>query len=104
MRQRLHDYLLERPDGATPVELLSLVFTGQGRDPEFGARFLDVLLGSDQRFSFDPEARRWHARANDALARPIAGQAFVVVDLETTGGWSRASARWSTRDGPSSPS
>ena len=54
MRQRLHDYLLERPDGATPVELLSLVFTGQGRDPEFGARFLDVLLGSDQRFSFDP--------------------------------------------------
>ena len=86
MRQRLHDYLLERPDGATPVELLSLVFTGQGRDPEFGARFLDVLLGSDQRFSFDPEARRWHARANDALARPIADQAFVVVDLETTGG------------------
>ncbi len=86
MRQRLHEYLLERPDGATPGELLALVFSGQGRDPEFGTRFLDVLLGADQRFSFDPAARRWHARANDSFARLIAGQAFVVVDLETTGG------------------
>jgi DNA polymerase-3 subunit epsilon len=92
VRQRLHEYLLERPDGATPDELLALVFTGQGRDPEFGIRFLDVLLGSDERFSFDPAARRWRARANDALARPIAGQAFVVVDLETTGGWPASGA------------
>jgi DNA polymerase-3 subunit epsilon len=86
VRQRLHEYLLERPDGAAPGELLALVFSGQGRDPEFGTRFLDVLLGSDQRFCFDPEARRWHARANDSFARLIAGQTFVVVDLETTGG------------------
>jgi DNA polymerase-3 subunit epsilon len=86
VRQRLLEYLLERPDGAEPTDLLSLVFTGQGRDPEFGTRFLDVLLGGDPRFSFDVDVRRWHARAHDVLCRPIAGQAFVVVDLETTGG------------------
>jgi DNA polymerase-3 subunit epsilon len=86
VRQRLLEYLLERPDGAEPSDLLSLVFTGQGRDPEFGIRFLDVLLGGDPRFAFDVDTRRWHARAHDALCRPIAGQAFVVVDLETTGG------------------
>jgi len=86
VRERLLEYLLERPDGATPPELLALVFTGQGRDPEFGVRFLDVLLGGDPRFSFEPESRRWRARAHDWLCRPIAGQPFVVVDLETTGG------------------
>jgi DNA polymerase III subunit epsilon len=86
VRQRLLEYLLERPDGVEPADLLSLVFTGQGRDPEFGTRFLDVLLGGDPRFTFDVDARRWHARAHDALCRPIAGQPFVVVDLETTGG------------------
>jgi DNA polymerase-3 subunit epsilon len=86
VRQRLLDYLLERPDGATPAELLALVFTGQGRDPEFGLRFLDTLLGGDHRFTFDPDARRWRARVHDALCRPLAGQPFVVVDLETTGG------------------
>ncbi len=86
MRQRLLEYLLERPDGATPQELLALVFTGQGRDPEFGARFLDVLLGTDARFAFEPESRRWRARAHDGLCRSLLGQPFVVVDLETTGG------------------
>ena len=49
-----------------PADLLALVFTGQGRDPEFGTRFLDVLLGGDSRFRFDVDARRWHARAHDA--------------------------------------
>ncbi len=86
MRQRLREYLLERPDGATPAELLALVFTGQGRDPEFGPRFLHALLGEDARFAFDPDAGRWRARVHDALCRPLAGQPFVVVDLETTGG------------------
>src|SRR5439155_886838 len=36
LRQRLHEYLIDRPAGATPEELLDLVFTAQGRDPEFG--------------------------------------------------------------------
>ena len=33
-----------------------------------------------------PTTRRWRARAHDDLARPLADQEFVVVDLETTGG------------------
>lgn len=89
MRERLLEYLLERPDGATPAELLALVFVGQGRDPEFGVRFLDVMLGTDARFAFDPDVQRWRARVHDALVRPLAGQPFVVVDLETTGGGPR---------------
>jgi DNA polymerase-3 subunit epsilon len=86
MRQRLYEYLADRPAGASPEELLDLVFTSSGRDPEFGRRFLAALLGSDPRFRFDPAEERWRARLHDALARPLAGVAFVVVDLETTGG------------------
>jgi DNA polymerase-3 subunit epsilon len=86
VRGRIHDYLLERPEGAAADELLALVFTGQGRDPEFGTRLLDVLLGGDARFTFDPGTRRWRARIHDTMARPLAQQEFVVVDLETTGG------------------
>lgn len=85
MRQRLFDYLADRPAGATPAELLDLVFTAQGRDPEFGARFLTTLLGGDPRFRFDPDDGRWRARIHDALARALGEVSFVVVDLETTG-------------------
>jgi DNA polymerase-3 subunit epsilon len=86
MRERLHDYLAERPAGASPEELLDLVFTTRGRDPEFGVRFIASLFGADARFRFDPEAGRWRARVHDALVRPLAATRFVVVDLETTGG------------------
>ncbi len=86
MRERLLEYLIERPEGATPADLLALVFVGQGRDPEFGIRFLDVMLGTDTRFTFDPDLRRWRARIHEALVRPLAGQPFVVLDLETAGG------------------
>ena len=85
MRQRLHDYLADRPAGASPEELLDLVFTAPGRDPEFGMRFLATLLGNDPRFRFDREDRRWRACVHDALARSLADAAFIVVDLETTG-------------------
>jgi DNA polymerase-3 subunit epsilon len=86
VRQRLYEYLVARPAGASPAELLDLVFTGQGRDPEFGARFLAILLEGDPRFRFDATSGRWRARLHDALARPLHGTRFVVVDLETTGG------------------
>src|SRR3989304_6115219 len=86
MRERLHAYLAGRPSGATSAELLDLVFPSQGRDPEFGAPFSPTLLGSDPRFRFDPEERRWRARVHDRAARPLADVSFVVVDLETTGG------------------
>jgi DNA polymerase-3 subunit epsilon len=86
VRQRLYDHLRTRPAGASPSELLDLVFTQAGRDREFGPRFLSALLGRDPRFRFDPDDGRWRARIHDALARPLAETAFVVLDLETTGG------------------
>jgi DNA polymerase III subunit epsilon len=86
VRQRLLEYLADRPAGASPEELLDLVFTSHGRDPEFGGRFLATLLGGDARFRFDPVDRRWRACIHDALALPLAQVTFVVVDLETTGG------------------
>ncbi len=75
-----------RPAGATAEELLDLVFVARGRDPEFGGRFLGALFGGDDRFRFDGDERRWRARIHDTLARALAEVAFVVVDLETTGG------------------
>jgi DNA polymerase-3 subunit epsilon len=86
VRERLYGYLLERPSGATTDELFALIFSGGGRDPEFGGRFLDALLGQDPRFRFSSDDRRWRARLHDELARPLAATSFVVVDLETTGG------------------
>src|SRR5262245_44574154 len=86
MRQRLYEYLVERPAGATGEELLDLIFAARGRDPEFGRRFLTTLVGDDARFRFDPVGGRWRVRVHDTLARPLAEVEFVVVDLETTGG------------------
>jgi DNA polymerase-3 subunit epsilon len=86
VRQRIHEYLADRPAGASAEELLDLVFSARGRDPEFGQRFLLTLLGSDDRFRFDPDERRWRAAVHDRLVRGIADVPFVVVDLETIGG------------------
>ncbi len=86
MRSKLHSYLLERPSGASPRELLDLIFTQPGADEEFGPRFLRTLLGSDTRFAFCEEAGRWVATAHAALARRLDQTPFVVVDVETTGG------------------
>lgn len=86
MKDSLHDYLLARPSGATPRELLDLVFTGRGSDPEFGVRFLANLFAGDERFLFDGERGRWRAAAHRHLSQTLAEASFVVVDLETTGG------------------
>jgi len=86
MREKLHAYLLQRPSGATPQELLDLVFTRIGADREFGPRFLQTLLGRDARFQFTGETGRWIVSAHAALAQPIEAATWVVVDLETTGG------------------
>jgi len=86
LRQRVYEYLADRPAGATAAELLDLVFTSQGRDPEFGPRFVGALLGGDSRFRFDTADGRWRARVHDALVRGLAETSFVVVDLEAGGG------------------
>jgi DNA polymerase-3 subunit epsilon len=85
MRDKLHDYLLQRPAGATPGELLDLIFTQPGRDPELGPRLLQTLLGPDERFVWRESDGTWSLRRHDALARPLSETTFVVVDLETTG-------------------
>lgn len=85
MRHRLYEYLVERPNGASPRELLDLVFTQPGADPEFGPRFIHTLLAPDARFVWRPDDGRWTVRLHEVLARPLCETAFVVVDLETTG-------------------
>src|SRR5512140_1791310 len=85
MRQKLFEYLLERPGGATPRELLDLIFTQPGADPEFGPRFIAALLGADSRFVWRADEGRWAITLHDVLARPLQDCTFVVVDLETTG-------------------
>lgn len=85
MRQRLYEYLRERPAGASSRELIDLIFTQPGGDPDLGARVLGQLLGDDPRFVWQAAAQTWMAQINTALARPLADTTFVVVDLETTG-------------------
>lgn len=85
MRERLHEYLRARPAGAAVAELIGLVFSGAGRDADFGPRFLQALLGHDPRFQFDGDAQVWHVRAAVAVPQILAESTFVVVDLETTG-------------------
>ena len=85
MRQKLFEYLLERPGGATPRELLELIFTQLGADPEFGPRFIEALLAADPRFVWRADDGRWAITLHDVLARPLQDCTFVVVDLETTG-------------------
>jgi DNA polymerase-3 subunit epsilon len=85
VRDTLYAYLLERPSGASPRELLDLVFTQPGADPEFGPRFLHALLGADPRFAWRAADGRWVAAVHALLAQPLEDTTFVVVDLETTG-------------------
>lgn len=92
MRQKLYDYLAQRPGGATSSELLGLLFSSgvatdplPGSTPEFGDRFLHSALGADPHFFHDPTTDRWHVAAHAALHQALASATFVVVDLETTG-------------------
>src|SRR5579862_5630546 len=85
MRQKLYEYLLERPAGATPRELLDLIFTQPGGDAEFGPRFIQTLLAADARFVWRADDGRWAAGVHDLLAQPLAACTFVILDIETTG-------------------
>jgi DNA polymerase-3 subunit epsilon len=92
VRQKLYDYLIQRPGGATSAELLGLLFAPgagsgvqPGRNLEFGSRFLQAALGVDPHFSYDSAADRWHATVHAALRRPVHQATFVVIDVETTG-------------------
>ena len=92
MRQKLYDYLVQRPGGATSSELLGLLFSSgiaanslPVPNPEFGGRFLHSALGADPHFFYDSVADRWHVTAHAALHQDLPNATFVVIDIETTG-------------------
>lgn len=93
MRQKLYDYLLERPGGATASELVSLLFSSglAAKAPphqtaaDFAGRFLHSSLGADPHFSYDPASDRWYVAVHAVLQQPLQNAQFVVIDLETTG-------------------
>lgn len=92
MRQKLYDYLVQRPGGATSSELVRLLFAAgpppgslPGRQLEFSARFLHAALGNDPHFLYDAGADRWYSMVHTALRQPLLQAEFVVIDLETTG-------------------
>jgi DNA polymerase-3 subunit epsilon len=85
VRQRLYEHLIAHPGGASPAELLGLVFMTPPSDAAFADRFVATLLSSDPRFERTDDGR-WTVRAHELNARSLRGLSFVVVDLETTGG------------------
>ncbi len=86
LREKLFGFLQSRPAGAATDELLELVFSGRGSEPELGDRFIAKLLGGDPNFIYDPELQSWSLKKNEALTVPLGEASYVVVDLETTGG------------------
>jgi DNA polymerase-3 subunit epsilon len=86
LREKLYGFLQSRPAGAAADELLALVFSGRGSEPELGDRFIGNLLGGDPNFIYDPERQSWSLKKNEALAIALGEASYVVVDLETTGG------------------
>lgn len=92
MRQRLYDYLLRNPGGATSHELLHLIFSSgaptpisTGRSVELSVRVLHAALGSDPNFYYDSQADRWVLTTHRALQQSASHARFTVLDLETTG-------------------
>jgi DNA polymerase III epsilon subunit-like protein len=92
VRQRLYEYLIQRPGGATSNELLHLLFSSgfpsplaAGRTPELSSRILNATLGVDQNFSYDSATDRWYVTTYASLQQPHTHTTFTVIDIETTG-------------------
>lgn len=85
MRDKLHDFLLQRPAGVRTDELVDLVFRQPGGDPTVAERVVAELLRDDPRFRLRDADGMWHATVHAALAQPIAATTFTVLDLEMTG-------------------
>lgn len=93
MWQKIYDYLVQRPGGATASELLSLLFLRQGgHTVRWGERFLDTVLSSDPHFFYDSQTDRWYATIHTALHQSLLHATFAVLALETTGVNPRAAA------------
>jgi DNA polymerase-3 subunit epsilon len=86
IKEKLSAFLETRPAGADARELVGLLLSGVGSDPELGIRIVDTLLRSDPNFVFDQSTCLWSLRRAAALRVPLGEAPFCVVDLETTGG------------------
>ena len=85
-KEKLHAYLAAHPAGADPRELLALLFSGAGSDPELGSRIITGILAGDPNFMFDAVTGLWSLTRTSVLRIPLDQADFVVVDLETAGG------------------
>ncbi|MBV8451100.1 MAG: GIY-YIG nuclease family protein [Deltaproteobacteria bacterium] len=85
-KEKLHAYLAAHPAGADPRELLALLFSGAGSDPELGPRIIAGILAGDPNFRFDAVTGLWSLSRTSTLRVPLDQADFVVVDLETAGG------------------
>jgi len=85
-KQKLYQFLCSRPAGADAGELVGLLLSGVGTDPELGARLIRQLLDGDPNFIFDADAVLWRLAQSDRIRVGLNEAEFTVVDLETTGG------------------
>jgi DNA polymerase-3 subunit epsilon len=86
VKQKIYQFLCSRPAGADTSELVGLLLSGAGSDPELGARLVRQLLEGDPNFSFDADTAQWRLAESDRLRVGLDQAEFTVVDLETTGG------------------
>ena len=84
-KQKLYQFLRSRPSGADASEIIGLLLSGAGSDPELGARLVRTLLGEDPNFIFDGDTALGRC-ASVRAACALEEASFTVVDLETTGG------------------
>ncbi len=85
-KEKVYAFLESRPAGADASEIIGLLLSGAGSDPELGARLVRTLLAEDPNFIFDVETALWSLRKSFGLRVPLEEARFTVVDLETTGG------------------
>jgi hypothetical protein len=93
LREKLYGFLESRPAGAAADELLDLVFSGRGSEPEFGERFVARLLGGDPNFVYDPDHQRWSLKKNEALALALG----IISDFDVAAAAMPAASRQAMR-------
>jgi hypothetical protein len=54
-KEKVYAFLESRPAGADAREIIGLLLSGAGSDPELGARLVRTLLAEDHNFIFDAE-------------------------------------------------
>src|ERR1700689_2878660 len=66
-KQKLYHFLCSRPAGADAGELIGLLLSGVGSDPELGARLVRQILGGDPNFIFDTDTAQWRLAQSERL-------------------------------------